>query len=203
MRAFLGVTAVTVAFAAIAGTAAAHVVRVVGPYSVEIGWETEPPLAGFENGVEVRVTETATDRPVLDLGPSAGVAVTFGDAQTVIPIQPTERPGQYRAQLVPTRPGTYELRLRATIDGREIDAGAACSQGTFECVLPASEAEFPVADPPLGQVADRASAALPRAEEAADAADAAKLIAIAAIIIAALALTLLIAVLARGRRKPG
>jgi len=199
----LGVIAFALAPAALAATASAHVVRTVGPYSVEIGWEAEPPLAGFENAVDVEVTETATGRPVLDLGPAAGVAVTFGDAQKVIPLQPTERPGAFRAQLVPTRPGTYELRLQATVDGREIDAGATCSQGTFECVLPAAEAEFPVADPPLGEVADRAAAALPRAEDAADTANTAKSIAIAAVALAALALTLAVAMLARGRRRSG
>jgi hypothetical protein len=185
----------------VAPAASAHVVRTVGPYSVEMGWGNEPPLAGFENFVEVKVT--GPGGPVADLGPDAAVAVSFGDAQKQVPLLPTEEPGEFHATLVPTRPGTYALQVEATVDGREISTGAKCSEGTFDCVIGASEVQFPVADPTAGEVADRVSNTLPRAEEAADDADSAKRLAIAAIAIAAIALGGAVGLTLRGRRQSG
>jgi len=183
----------------VAPAASGHVVRTVGPYTFEIGWGNEPPLAGFENFVEVAVAEADGD-PVVDLGRSAGVEVTFGDARTVVPLTATEEPGEFRATLVPTRPGTYGFRVDATVDGRAVSTGATCSEGTFDCVIPASEAQFPVEDPSVGEVAERIDSSLPRAEQAADDADSAKRIAIAAIVVAALALAGAVAIAIRGRR---
>jgi hypothetical protein len=182
--------------------ASAHVVRTVGPYTVEIGWGTEPPLAGFENSVEVTVAD-ADGRPVADLGGSAGVAVSFGEARTKVPLVATEEPGEFRATLIPTRPGTYSFQVEATIDGRPVSTGATCSEGTFDCVIPATGAQFPVQDPSVGEVAERIDSSLPRAEQAADDADSAKSIAIAAIVLAALALAGAVGVAVHGRRKSG
>ena len=185
----------------LAPAASAHVVRTIGPYTVEMGWGNEPPVAGFENFVEVTVTSDAG--PVADLGPDASVAVTFGDAEKTVPLLPTEEPGEFHATLVPTRPGTYAFGLEATVDGREISTDAKCSQGTFDCVIPASEVQFPVADPTAGEIADRVTNTLPRAEEAADDADSAKRLAIAAIAIAAIALGGAVALALRARRQSG
>jgi hypothetical protein len=196
----IALAAVTLVLAS-APAALAHVVRTVGPYSVEIGWGNEPPVAGLENFVEVTVTSDAG--PVADVGPDAAVAVSFGDARKSLPLVPTEEPGTFRATLVPTRPGTYAFQVEATVDGREISTGAKCSEGTFDCVIPASEIQFPVADPTPGEVADRVTATLPRAEEAADDADSAKRLAIAAIAIAAIALGGAVALALRARRHTG
>jgi hypothetical protein len=182
--------------------ASAHVVRTIGPYSVEMGWGSEPPVAGFENFVEVTVTSDPGG-PVADLGPDAAVAVTFGDAQKAVPLLPTEEPGEFHATLVPTRPGTYAFQVEATVDGREISTGAKCSEGTFDCVIGASEVQFPVADPTAGEVADRVAGTLPRAEEAADDADSAKRLAIAALASAACALGGAVAMALRTRRQSG
>ena len=186
----------------LAAPAAAHVVRTVGPYDVEIGWGNEPPVAGFENYAEVTVTKAAGD-PILDLGPDAAVQFSFGDARKVVPLLPTERPGEFRATLIPTRPGTYELQVDAIVDDRVISTGATCGDGTFECVIPASEVQFPVADPTAGEIAGRIDSALPRAEQATDDADGAKRLAIAAIAIALVALAAAIAIAIRARRQSG
>ena len=183
----------------VAPVASGHVVRTVGPYTFEIGWGDEPPLAGFENFVEVSVAD-GDGEPVADLGGSAGVEVTFGDARKVVPLAATEEPGEFRATLIPTRPGTYAFQVDATIDGRELSAGATCSEGTFDCVIPASEAQFPAQDPSVAEVAERLDRSLPRAEQAADDADSAKSIAIAALVVAALALAGAIGIAVRGRR---
>jgi hypothetical protein len=184
----------------VAPAASAHVVRTVGPYSVEMGWGNEPPIAGFENFVEVAVTSDQGG-PVADLGPDAAVAVSFGDAQKAVPLLPTEEPGEFHATLVPTRPGTYAFQVEATIDGREISTGAKCSEGTFDCVIPAAEVQFPVADPTAGEVAGQVGSALPRIEEACEDADTARWLAIGGLVVAVIALV--VAAIALRRRQAG
>jgi hypothetical protein len=199
LRAGLAV-AVLVLVLGVVEAAAAHVTRDVGPLTVTIGWGNEPPLAGFENSVEVGVSD-ASGAPVADLGSAPEVEVAYGDAQTTVALVPTEEPGEFRAALVPTRPGTYAFRLTATVDGREINTGASCSERTFECVVAASEVEFPVKDPSIGEVAERLTSELPRAEQATDEAASARRIAIVAIVLAALAMAAAIAIVVRERRK--
>jgi hypothetical protein len=183
-----------------ASAANAHVTRTVGPYTVTIGWIDEPPFAGVKNAVEIGVTDSA-GHPVDDLGISPEVQVTFGDAQTTIPLEPSEEPGVFQAPLIPTRPGTYAFQLSASVDGRDISTGATCSERTFECVTPASDAEFPVADPPVGEVAERVAGTLPAANQASDDAKKARALAIAALAIAAVALVSSLAIVRRARRR--
>jgi hypothetical protein len=180
--------------------AAAHVTRQVGPYEVTLGWGNEPPLAGFDTFVEVGVTGPG-GAPVTDLGPAPEVQVGFGGAETTVPLEPSEDPGEFRGTLVPTRPGTYSMRFSAAIDGREVSTAATCSPRTFQCVVPASEVEFPVKDPALGEIAQRVTADQSRLQQADDRADTARTIAIAALALAAVALVAAVAVLVRGRRQ--
>ncbi len=187
---------------AVAPAADAHVVRTVGPVEVEIGWGNEPPVAGFENFVEVTAT-IDPGGPVADLGADAAVEVTFGDASTTVPLLPTAAPGEFHAALVPTRPGTYAFRVSAVVDDRRISTGATCGEGTFDCVIAASEVQFPVADPTTGEIAGRITNTLPRTEQAADDADSAQRLAIAAIAIALIALGTAIAIAIRSRRHSG
>jgi hypothetical protein len=186
---------------ALVPAASAHVVRTVGPYEVEIGWGSEPPIAGFENFVEVTVTRGG--EPVADLGADAAVQVGFGDANKVVPLVPTETPGEFHATIVPTRPGTYSLQVDATAGDRDISTGATCSVGTFDCVIGASEVQFPVADPTAGEIAGRVESVVPRTEDAAGDADAAKRLAVAALAIAVIALGGAIALAVRLRRRNG
>jgi hypothetical protein len=191
----LGATALSLALAPAAG---AHVVRTVGPYSVEIGWGNEPPIAGVANFVEVTVAADPGG-PVADLGPDASVQVSFGDTARSFPLLPTEEPGEFHATVIPTRPGTYALDVDATIGDREISTGATCGDGTFDCVIPASEAQFPVADPTAGEVASRVENAEASADDAADDADLARSLAVVGIALAIIAFV--VGTIALRRRK--
>jgi len=172
---------------AVPAAAPAHVTKASGPLRVTLGWGEEPPLTGLRNFVEVAVSD-ASGAPVSDLGDSATVEVSFGEERITLPLLPAERPGEFRAVLVPTRPGTYAFHLTGTVKGRAIDATSTCSEETFECVAAASEVQFPVKDPSTGELAQRLDRELPRAEGAEDSADSAERIAIAALVLAALAL---------------
>jgi hypothetical protein len=63
-----------------------------------------------------------------------------------------------------------------------------CSDTTFACVADVSDIQFPVKDPSAGQLADRISRELPRAEAAMTAAAGARTLAIGGLAGAVLAL---------------
>lgn len=184
----------------LAPPASAHVTKVAGPYRVSMGWRDEPPFAGFDNSVEVGVSD-ASGTPVKDVGGELEVEVSFGGARIRLPLRPTEEPGDLLAAIVPTRPGTYAFHVTGTVKGRAIDTRATCSDRTFECVSPVSEVQFPAKDPSAGEVAQRLGRGLSRTQQAADTADSARSVAIGAIVVAALALAAVVGIGVRGRRK--
>jgi hypothetical protein len=194
---------VALAFAlllAVAGNASAHVTKVSGPFEVEMGWGNEPAIAGFENFVEVAVSDRS-GAPVSAGADALDVQVSFGDARVSLPLLPDEEPGELRAALVPTRPGTYAFHITGTLRGREVDLASTCSEATFDCVVPVSDVEFPVKDPSISDIAQRLSRELPRAEQSRDTADQAQGIAIVAVALAAVAFAIAVVVGLRSRRK--
>jgi hypothetical protein len=166
----------------------AHETQAVAQIRLTIGWGDEPAFTGFKNFVSVAVSDAA-GAPVTDPGGSLAVEVSFGDERITLPLLPAgDRRGEFRAWLVPTRPGTYTFHITGRMKGQSVDATSTCSDRTFDCVTDISEIQFPVKDPSAGQLADRISRELPRAEGALHAAARAQIIAIAAICGAVLAL---------------
>ena len=98
------------------------------------------------------------------------------------------QPGKFRAWLVPTRPGTYTFHITGTAKGQPIDMTSTCSPETFACVADVSDIQFPVKDPSAGQLADRLSRELPRAEAAMETATGARTLAFAGLAGAVIAL---------------
>ena len=89
---------------------------------------------------------------------------------------------------MPTRAGTYTFHISGTIKGEALDVSSTCSDTTFACVSDVADLQFPAKDPSPGQLADRLSRGLPRAEEAASTARVARITAFAAIALAAVAI---------------
>ena len=193
----LGIAIVLMLSAAVA----AHEKQVVGQYRLTIGWGDEPAFTGSKNYVSVAVSDTA-GTPIADLSGSLSVEISFGDERLMLPLRPAwQRPGEFRAWLVPTRSGTYTFHITGTVRGQKIDTMSTCSDKTFDCVSDVSEMQFPVRDPSAGQLAESVSRALPRAERAVDTAAGARRMAIAAIVVAVLALVATIGVGVREARR--
>jgi hypothetical protein len=178
-------------------TTNAHERKMAGKYQLVIGWGDEPAFSGLKNAVEVDLTDR-TGKPVTDLGGgSLSVEVIYGDQRLTLPLQPVRQPqGKFQAWLVPTRAGAYTFHISGTVKGEAIDVSSTCSDTTFACVTDVAELQFPAKDPSPGQLADRMSREVPRAEQAASAAGVARLTAFAAMALAAVA----IAVAMRKRR---
>jgi hypothetical protein len=178
----------------------AHDAHVAGPYRLVIGWSDEPAFTGLLNGVVVEITETGKV-PVTDQV-SLAVEVSFGGERIVQPLtQDPVRRHVFQAPLVPTRVGTYTLHITGKVKNQTIDVTTTCSEKTFDCVVDGSAIQFPVKEPPAGQIVERLERSLPRAELALQSASRARTIAVAAIAVAALALLTAAVSLKRTRKS--
>jgi hypothetical protein len=185
--------------AALNAAVAAHDTKKAGAVSLTIGWGDEPAFSGSRNSVDVDVADARG--AVIDPAASLAVEVVFGDERVSLPLSPAfDRPGRFRAWLVPTRPGTYTFHVTGQIRGQAIDVTSTCSDTTFECVADVSDVQFPARDPSAGQLADRISRAMPRADRAMEAAASARTIGLAALGMAAVAL---LATIGLGVRRGG
>lgn len=179
---------------------AAHDKKASGRFQLTVGWGEEPAFTGSKNSVVVAVSDSAG--PLKGPAGSLSVEISFGSERITLPLEPAwGHPHEYRAWLVPTRAGTYTFHVTGTLKDQAIDITSTCSESTFHCVADVSEIQFPARDPSAGQLAERISRGLPRAELAADAAARARRIALAALAVSGLGFVAAIAVgLRRGRK---
>lgn len=149
-----------VAVLAVAGPAAAHEDRVAGGVRLVVGWGDEPAYTGLRNSVQVTITRPDGE-PVTDLGATLAVEVAAGSDRVTLPLEPSVRrdgsgaPGDYRAWLVPTRPGPYTFRVSGTVGGQAVDETFSASPTTFDEVQDVAIIQFPAKDPPPSQLATR------------------------------------------------
>jgi hypothetical protein len=156
--------AVTLSFAVLllvfAGAAAAHERRQVGSYVMRVGWADEPTYAGVKNGVQLLLSDAA-GKPVTDRLDDLKVEVIFGSQKTgPLPLEPAfgktyGRPGDFRAAIIPTRPGNYTFHFVGSLSGQRVDQSFTSSDKTFDLVTEASAIEFPTKDPSPGELAGR------------------------------------------------
>lgn len=145
------------------GIASAHEQYDAGPIHMEVGFGTEPAYIGQPNSVQLLLTLNANDKPILDLGDTLSVTVSFGGQTTdAFPIVPNFEPGgdgiqgDYRAWFVPTQAGVYTFHFTGTVDGTKIDHSFVGGPKTFSTVEDMSSITFPkVAFPANNELATR------------------------------------------------
>lgn len=145
----------------------AHQHRPVGPYQLEVGFITEPPLVGERTGVYFRVTNATNDEPVEGVERTVRVAVAFGGGQPRdFALRALETKGDYTADLIPTRAGAYVFRFTGEIDGTKIDETFESGPGRFDDVVAADTLQFPEVVPSAVELRDQLAAARARADQA-------------------------------------
>lgn len=195
-----------------AAPALAHEERTVGKYHLAVGFGDEPAYAGEKNSVQMFLHD-ANDRPVNDLGDTLKVDVKFGGQSMTLSMEPFFEigefgtPGDYRAWFIPTRPGSYTFHFTGSINGQKIDQSFTSGPTTFSDVEDPTSVEFPVKDPTVGQVAQKADrlstrldAAMASAAETKDAASSAKTIGYVGIAVGTIGIVLAAIALASARR---
>ena len=207
------------------GVASAHAEEQVGPYDFEIGFGTEPAYTGQPNSVQLLFNKNG--KPVLDLGDTLKVAVSFGGQSTTpAPFEPDFEPGgdgiqgDYRYWFVPTQAGPYTFTLSGSVQGTKFDLSVTSGPKTFDEVQDMSSITFPKVEFPannelatrIQQESDRtqkaiadattsASSANSAASDASSSASTARTIGIIGIVVGLAGLIVAIVALMATRRK--
>jgi hypothetical protein len=106
-----------------ADTALAHERIVSGDYAFVMGWLEEPPIVGLKNAALVEVTTAKDNQPVAGAEGTLTAQIVYGGKSKELLLRPLEgQPGVYVGDFIPTRRGTYTLKLGGTINGQVIEA---------------------------------------------------------------------------------
>jgi hypothetical protein len=207
------------------GVASAHAQEQVGPYHMEIGFGTEPAYTGQPNSVQLLLTKNG--KPVLDLGDSLKVTVSFGGQSTdPSALEPNFEPGgdgiqgDYRYWFVPTQAGAYTFAFTGTVQGTKFDVSVTGGPKTFSTVEDMSSITFPKVEFPannelatriqqdsaraqatVAEVSLGAHKALNTANGADSAASTARTIGIVGILVGAAGLVVAVVALSAARKK--
>jgi hypothetical protein len=128
--------------------ASAHERRDVGPYQFVVGFIAEPAILGEPNGIDLRVIDKASQRPVESVEKTLKAAIAFGGGQARELALRTRfnMPGSYTADLIPTRAGTYVFTFSGSIDGQQVNERFESGPGRFNDVQSRNELSFPVVE---------------------------------------------------------
>ncbi|MGI0150261.1 MAG: hypothetical protein ACREDF_12120 [Thermoplasmata archaeon] len=124
----------------------AHEHVTVGEYELTVGWRDEPPVAGSKNGLALGIEHhfpNGTTVWVVGAENDLTAELSTGTSSVRKDLAPQfGLPGWYTFDVIPTRPGSYAVRLNGTLGSTSVDVTV-----SLEDVRPASELAFPVADP--------------------------------------------------------
>jgi hypothetical protein len=176
MRRTAAVTALAVIAAVVASVALpaapalAHAELDVGPYTVAIGFGTEPAYVGFPNSLEVIVHERASGHAVETAANTLKSEVRFGDQTKELALEPNfdedsgGSPGDYRAPFIPTSPGTYTFHIGGTIGSTDVDETVSSSPTTFASVTDPGSVQFPAQVPSVTELSQKLDRVVPRVQ---------------------------------------
>jgi len=103
----------------------AHERIVAGDYALTLGWLDEPPVVGLKNAALVEVTTAKDDQPVAGAEGTLTAQIMYGGQSKELLLRPIEgQPGVYAGDFIPTRRGTYTLKLGGTINGQPIEVSS-------------------------------------------------------------------------------
>ena len=133
---------------------AAHTHRTVGAYEFIVGWRNEPATTGVLNGLDMGIERhfaNNTTAWVEGAETALTTVLSTGGVSTTKAVTPQDgRPGWYTFDVIPTRVGTYSVRITGTLNTTSIDISI-----PLDDVGPASDIQFPVADPTPSDLQDR------------------------------------------------
>ncbi len=104
-------------------SASAHISKVFGNYTVEVGWANEPAFAGIMNNVQVIIKKGSVDNgtAVTDALANMQISVKYGTVSKQLDFVPSDVAGLYSSPLIPTRVGSYNVVMKGAIEGQNID----------------------------------------------------------------------------------
>lgn len=143
-RLFAALAVVAALFVVPITTTFAHEHREIGPFTFTVGFANEPAFEGEQNGVWLRVVDTASTQPVAGAENTLKVRVIKGAEQRDLPLEAAfGEKGVYTADFYPTESGDYTFHFTGTINDTPIDERFTSSPETFSSVAAVSELQFP------------------------------------------------------------
>jgi hypothetical protein len=132
--------AVLLSVAVFAGVpaAVAHEETIVGDIKIVGGWVNEPPLVNEFNGIELTITRNSTGEPIINAVGQLEATIKKGTPTKALDFLPSEEPGVYTADILPTQVGQYAILLRGSIAGQALN-----TQLEIEDVEDTTALEFP------------------------------------------------------------
>jgi len=103
----------------------AHLSKTFGNTTIEVGWLTEPPLAGDLNSITLQVNkETSGEQtPVANALANLTLSVKSGTIAKALDFQPSPTTdGGYEGMILPTRVGPYSLVVQGDVKGQKVDS---------------------------------------------------------------------------------
>jgi hypothetical protein len=106
-------------------SAEAHILKNFSPHvSVKIGWDSEPPLIGDTNKIDVYLYNGTDDTapPIAGNGlDNMTITIQYGGQTKKLSFDASDdTPGLYSAAVIPTQLGTYNTIIQGTINGVKI-----------------------------------------------------------------------------------
>lgn len=114
----------SVTFVIIPQTSFAHISKTFGNTTIEVGWLSEPPLAGDLNSITLQVNKEASGEqtPVANALANLTLSVKSGTITKVLDFQPSPTTdGGYEGMVLPTRVGPYSLVVQGNVKGQKVD----------------------------------------------------------------------------------
>jgi hypothetical protein len=118
---FAVVSLLTISVFATLPDAMAHEETIVGDIKIVGGWVNEPPLVNQFNGIVLEISRNSTGDPITNAVAQLDVTIKKGTLTKSLDFQPTEEPGIYTADILPTQVGLYEVLLRGSIAGQQVN----------------------------------------------------------------------------------
>jgi hypothetical protein len=157
--------------------ALAHENREVGEYEFTVGFLNEPAYEGLLNAVSLRIVNAESEEPIEGAEETVQVEVTHpetGSSQTMAMRTVFGDLGHYRADFVPTLPGTYQFRFFGAVGDLQIDELFESGEGTFSSIGVIADLQFPEQVASAREIQGAASGARTIALDAEDAASSAQ-----------------------------
>jgi hypothetical protein len=126
--------------------ASAHEHRTVGEYELTVGWRDEPAVAGYLNGLDLGIEHhfpNGTTAWVVGVEGNLTAVLSTGPKNVSKALEPQfGRDGWYTFNVIPTRVGTYHVRIMGMLGSTAVDLTV-----PLDDVSPASDLAFPTGDP--------------------------------------------------------
>jgi hypothetical protein len=92
----------------------------VGNYTIEAGWIKEPPLLNNLNEIVIGISEN--DNPVRNAMKDLAISINYGGLGKKLNFIPSEESaGEYLADIIPSKLGTYIINLKGSIGTQSIN----------------------------------------------------------------------------------